>query len=87
MIIARTPFRISFLGGGTDYPSWYRKHGGAVLGTTIDKYGYITCRNLPPFHEHRISVVYSRIECCNTDRKSTRLNSSHIPLSRMPSSA
>jgi D-glycero-alpha-D-manno-heptose-7-phosphate kinase len=66
MIIARTPFRISFLGGGTDYPGWYRKHGGAVLGATIDKYGYITCRHLPPFHEHRISVVYSRIECCNT---------------------
>jgi D-glycero-alpha-D-manno-heptose-7-phosphate kinase len=66
MIIARTPFRISFLGGGTDYPGWYRNHGGAVLGTTIDKYGYITCRHLPPFHEHRISVVYSRIECCNT---------------------
>jgi D-glycero-alpha-D-manno-heptose-7-phosphate kinase len=66
MIIARTPFRISFLGGGTDYPGWYRKHGGAVLGTTIDKYGYITCRYLPPFHEHRISVVYSKIECCNT---------------------
>jgi D-glycero-alpha-D-manno-heptose-7-phosphate kinase len=66
MIIARTPFRISFLGGGTDYPAWYRKHGGAVLGTTIDKYGYITCRHLPPFHEHRISIVYSRIECCNT---------------------
>ena len=62
MIIARTPFRISFLGGGTDYPGWYRQHGGAVLGATIDKYGYITCRHLPPFHEHRISVVYSRIE-------------------------
>lgn len=66
MIIARTPFRISFLGGGTDYPDWYRKHGGAVLGSTIDKYGYITCRYLPPFHEHRLSVVYSRIETCNT---------------------
>jgi D-glycero-alpha-D-manno-heptose-7-phosphate kinase len=65
MIIARTPFRISFLGGGTDYPGWYRRHGGAVLGTTIDKYGYITCRHLPPFHEHRISIVYSKIECCN----------------------
>lgn len=66
MIIARTPFRISFLGGGTDYPGWYRRHGGAVLGSTIDKYGYITCRYLPPFHEHRISVVYSRIETCNS---------------------
>jgi len=66
MIICRTPFRISFLGGGTDYPHWYRKHGGAVLGATIDKYGYITCRRLPPFQEHRISVVYSRIETCDT---------------------
>jgi D-glycero-alpha-D-manno-heptose-7-phosphate kinase len=66
MIIARTPFRISFLGGGTDYPSWYRNHGGAVLATTIDKYCYITCRHLPPFHEHRISIVYSKMEWCNT---------------------
>ena len=65
MIIARTPFRISFLGGGTDYPAWYRKHGGSVLSTTIDKYCYITCRYLPPFHEHRISLVYSKMEQCN----------------------
>ena len=65
MIIARTPFRISFLGGGTDYPAWYRQHGGAVLATTIDKYCYITCRYLPPFHEHRISLVYSKMEQCN----------------------
>ena len=66
MIITRTPFRISFLGGGTDYAPWYRKHGGAVLSTTIDKYCYITARHLPPFHEHRISLVYSRMEQCNT---------------------
>jgi D-glycero-alpha-D-manno-heptose-7-phosphate kinase len=66
MIIARTPFRISFLGGGTDYPSWYRQHGGTVLATTIDKYCYITCRYLPPFHEHRFSIVYSKMEWCNT---------------------
>ena len=65
MIIVRTPFRISFLGGGTDYPAWYRKHGGSVLSTTIDKYCYITCRSLPPFHEHRISLVYSKMERCN----------------------
>jgi len=65
MIIARTPFRVSFLGGGTDYPAWYRKHGGAVLTTTIDKYCYIMCRVLPPFHEHRISIVYSKMERCN----------------------
>lgn len=66
MIIARTPFRVSFLGGGTDYPAWYRKHGGSVLSTTIDKYCYITCRYLPPFHEHRITLVYSSMERCNS---------------------
>lgn len=66
MIITRTPFRISFFGGGTDYPSWYREHGGAVLATSIDKYCYLTCRHLPPFFEHRIRVVYSRIEDCNS---------------------
>jgi D-glycero-alpha-D-manno-heptose-7-phosphate kinase len=54
--------RISFFGGGTDYPSWYRQHGGAVLATTIDKYSYITCRYLPPFFEHRYCLVYSKIE-------------------------
>ncbi len=64
MIISRTPFRISFFGGGTDYPVWYRQHGGAVLATTIDKYCYLTCRYLPPFFDHRIRVVYSKIETC-----------------------
>ncbi len=66
MIISRTPFRISFFGGGTDYPAWYRKHGGSVLATTIDKYCYITCRRLPPFFEHRYCVIYSRMEYCQT---------------------
>jgi D-glycero-alpha-D-manno-heptose-7-phosphate kinase len=66
MIISRTPFRISFFGGGTDYPAWYRDHGGAVLATTIDKYCYLTCRYLPPFFEHRIRIVYSKIENCHT---------------------
>src|SRR5262249_8845999 len=64
VIISRTPFRISFFGGGTDYPAWYREHGGAVVATTIDKYCYLTCRVLPPFFEHRIRVVYSQIENC-----------------------
>ena len=59
MLIIRTPFRISFFGGGTDYPVWYRQNGGAVLGTTIDKYCYITCRYLPPFFEHKHRIVYS----------------------------
>jgi D-glycero-alpha-D-manno-heptose-7-phosphate kinase len=62
MIIIRTPFRISFFGGGTDYPAWYENHGGAVLATTINKYCYITCRYLPPFFEHQHRIVYSRIE-------------------------
>ena len=62
MIISRTPFRISFFGGGTDYPVWYRENSGAVLGTTIDKYCYITCRLLPPFFEHKYRVVYSQVE-------------------------
>lgn len=62
MIITRTPFRISFFGGGTDYPGWYREHGGAVLSTTIDKYCYITCRRLPPFFDHKHRIVYSQIE-------------------------
>lgn len=66
MIICRAPFRISFFGGGTDYPAWYRSHGGAVLATTIDKYCWLTCRHLPPFFEHSIRVVYRRIETCRT---------------------
>lgn len=65
MIISRTPYRISFFGGGTDYPSWYLNHGGAVLAATIDKYCYLTCRYLPPFFEHRYRIVYSKIEMIN----------------------
>ena len=66
MIISRTPFRVSFFGGGTDYPGWYREHGGAVLATTIDKYCYLTCRYLPPFFEHKIRIIYSKVENCMT---------------------
>lgn len=62
MIMSRTPFRVSLFGGGTDYPAWYREHGGTVLGTTINKYCYISFRALPPFFEHRHRIVYSRIE-------------------------
>jgi D-glycero-alpha-D-manno-heptose-7-phosphate kinase len=66
MIISRTPYRLSFFGGGTDFPAWFRKHGGAVLAATIDKYCYLSCRHLPPFFEHRIRLVYSRIESCHS---------------------
>lgn len=68
MIISRTPYRISLFGGGTDYPAWYRKHGGAVLAAAIDKYCYLTCRVLPPFFEHRYRVVWSKIETTETYR-------------------
>lgn len=66
MIITRTPYRISFFGGGTDYPAWYEQEGGAVLSTTIDKYCYISCRYLPPFFDIRHRIVWSHIETVNT---------------------
>lgn len=62
MIISRTPFRISFFGGGTDYPTWIQEHGGAVIGTAINHFCYISCRYLPPFFEHRYRVCYSKTE-------------------------
>ena len=62
MIITKTPFRISFFGGGTDYPAWLNEHKGSVLGTTIDKYCYISCRHLPPFFSNKHRIVYSKIE-------------------------
>jgi D-glycero-alpha-D-manno-heptose-7-phosphate kinase len=62
MIITSTPLRISFFGGGTDYPIWYREHGGAVLASAIDKRCYITCRRLPPFFEYHTRVSYSKVE-------------------------
>ena len=65
MIITKTPFRISFFGGGTDYPDWFREHPGAVLASTIDKYCYISCRKLPQFFEHKHRIVYSQIENVN----------------------
>jgi len=65
MIITRTPLRVSFFGGGTDYPVWYRAHGGSVLSTAIDKSCYITCRLLPPFFEYHSRISYSRVENVN----------------------
>jgi len=62
MVITRTPLRISFFGGGTDYPVWYRQHGGSVLSTAINKCCYITCRRLPPFFEYHSRISYSKIE-------------------------
>ena len=62
MIISRTPYRLSFFGGGTDYNSWYEKNGGLVLAVGIAHYCYITVRNLPPFFEHKHRIVYSKME-------------------------
>lgn len=65
MIISRTPYRVSFFGGGTDYPAYYLEHGGKVLAAAIDKYCYLIVRALPPFFHHRHRIVYSRTELIN----------------------
>ena len=65
MIVSRTPFRMSFFGGGTDYPAWFQEEKGEVLAPTIDKYCYITCRYLPQFFEHKSRIIYSKMEHVN----------------------
>lgn len=65
MIISRTPFRISLFGGGTDYKEWFKEHGGAVIGGTIDKYCYISVRHLPPYFPHKSRIVYASEEWVN----------------------
>ena len=65
MIITRTPLRISFFGGGTDYPAYYKEHGGKVLSTTISKYNYLTIRKLPPFFDHKYRIRYYKSEYKN----------------------
>ena len=62
MVITKTPFRMSFFGGGTDYPRFYEEHGGSVISTTFDKYCYVTVRHLPRFFDYSNQVSYSRIE-------------------------
>jgi len=62
MIITRTPFRVSLLGGGSDYPEFFLEHGGATIVTTINQYCYLTVNRLSPFFEHSIRVSYSRTE-------------------------
>jgi len=58
MIISRTPLRISFFGGGTDFPDWYNQSRGKVISTSIDKYSYVTARYLPPFFEFSYRLRY-----------------------------
>ena len=62
MIISRTPTRISFFGGGTDYPVWYLENGGMVLSTTINKYSYITVRYLPKIFDYKFRIRYFKTE-------------------------
>ena len=62
MIISKTPYRVSFFGGGSDYPNWYNKYSGSVLSSSINKHLYITCRFLPKFFDHKYRIVWSKIE-------------------------
>lgn len=62
MIITKTPFRMSFFGGGTDMPDFFREHGGSVISTTFDKYCYVNVRHLPPFFEYSTELSYSKTE-------------------------
>ena len=62
MIISKTPFRISFFGGGTDFPDFFNEYGGKIISTTIDKYCYVNVRLLPEFFEYKDEIIYSRIE-------------------------
>ena len=66
MIISRTPFRVSFFGGGTDFPSWYRERGGVVVSATINKYCYLNVRYLPPFFDYRYRIRYTNQEYVST---------------------
>ncbi len=66
MAISRTPYRVSFFGGGSDYPAWYKEHGGAVLSTAIDKYCFISMRLLPRFFDVKYRIVWSHIENVNS---------------------
>lgn len=65
MIITRTPYRISFFGGGSDFPAHYEEHGGTVLSTTINRYSYLQCRILPPFFDHNYRIRYFQTERVN----------------------
>lgn len=65
MVITQTPFRMSFFGGGTDFPDFYHEYGGAVLSASFDKYCYVTVRNLPPFFEFSSELVYAKTERIN----------------------
>ena len=58
MIITQVPFRVSFFGGGTDFPAFYNEYGGKVISTSIDKYCYLNVRHLPPFFDYSTNITY-----------------------------
>ena len=69
MIISKTPFRISLIGGGTDFPSYYKKKAGLVIGGTINKYCYVTARFLPDVFDYKHRIVWSRNEVVNSNNE------------------
>ncbi|MGN1443719.1 MAG: kinase [Acutalibacteraceae bacterium] len=87
MLITRTPFRMSFFGGGTDYYEYFSQYGGSVISTTIDKYCYVSMRHLPPFFEYKNQFTYSKIERFNhpsqVQHPLVRAALSYIPTDRI----
>ena len=65
MIISKTPYRISFFGGGTDYPSWFKENKGKILSTTINKYVYLSLRDLGPYFNYKHRIIWSKVENVN----------------------
>ena len=76
MILTKTPFRMSFFGGGTDIPSFFNDYKGAVISTTFDKYVYVTIRHLPRFFNYTTEIIYSKLE------RVTSINDIEHPLVR-----
>ena len=69
MIVSKTPYRISFFGGGTDYPSWFKSYGGKVLSVTIDKHVYLSLKTLPPYFKYKHRIVWSKVENVKNSNK------------------
>ena len=66
MILTKTPFRITFFGGGSDYPDWYLHNGGKVINATINKFCYVSLKELPSFFEYKFRLRYFRTEEAET---------------------
>ena len=85
MIITKTPYRISFFGGGSDYPQWYQNNGGVVLSTTINKYIYISCRFSPKYFKKKYRRVWRKIENVQTAKEinAMKMNAMKMPIRAM----